>query len=284
MAVLAALDWNSRIIIVQTPPLFGIAISFIGDRTTREMKAKHAMWALEDMFDIFVETRRYAPGSVVVDITPTRLGVGNVQSAPSIQATTSQTGGLSNAIEPLTDIVLGMNSSLSLNSQGNASATHASLPLNLLSDAIPLNSSRSAGLTLKIDYRPGGVSFDAAQIYNATLKLLIRVAEPTDMEASIGPILSIYNDVENFTISFAPDLYVKSTPLSWVDCIYSINALIVLMWAQGPEGRWAELDGFIRDGAVTIGRSCIDRGDLTSSDPKTVCTKVPLEGASVLRV
>ena len=234
------------------------------------------MWALEEMFDIFVENRRYAPGSVVVDITPTRLGVGNVQPAPLIQATTSQTGHLSKVIEPLTDIILGINSSLSHNRQGNASATtHATLPLNLLSDVIPLNSSRSADLTLKIDYRPGGISFDAAQIYNATLKLLIRVAEPTDLEASIGPILSIYNDVENFTVSFAPNLYVKYTPLSWLDCIYSINALIVLMWAQGPEGRWAELDGFIKDGAVTIGRSCIDSGDLTSSDPDTVCTKRP---------
>ena len=278
MGTLAGTDWNSPITVITTPSFFGVAISFIGDRTTGAMKAKHAMWALEEIFDIFVEHRRYAPGSVVVDITPIRLGVGSVQSAPRVPGTTPQTGDLSKVIKPLPDIGPGINASLSLNGQGNARATHASLPLNLLSDFIPLNSSRSEHLIVNIDYRPGGVSYDAAQIYNATLKLLIRVAEPTDYEASIGPILSIYNDVENFTVSFAPNLYLKHTALTWLDCIYSINGLIVLMWAQAPEGRWEELDGFIRDGAVIIGRTCIDSGDLTDSDPETVCTKRPVEG------
>ena len=285
MALLATRNWNSLITVVQGPPLFGIVISFIGDRTTKEMRVKHTMWALEEMFEIFVKNGRYAPGSVVVDITHTRLGVGSVQPARSIQATSSQIDGPFNTTAPRTSIVLDMNSSLSLNNQRNASATTASPPIpnNLLSDFISLDLSNPEKIRLEIHYRLGGFSFDSTQIYNATLKLLIRTAEPTDRDASIGPILSAYNDVENFTISLVSNPFVKSTALSWVDCIRTINALVGEMWTQVLGGRWAELDGIIWDGTLNVGRLCIDRGDLTSLNPETVCT-APLESASVLRV
>ena len=258
MAMLAVQPWNGVVTIVQSPPLFGVVISFIGDRTTREMRTKHAMWALEEVFGIFVENRHYAPGSVVVDVTNTRLGVGSVQPARSIQATSSQAEGPSNATVPLTDIVLGMNSSLSPNSQGSAGL------------------SNPEKIKLEINYRPGGVSFDSTQIYNASLKLLIRTAEPADMDASIGPILSIYNDIENFTISLVSNPFAKSTVLSWVDCVRTLNSLISEMWTHGPEGTWAELDGTMKDGSTEVGRLCIDRGDLTGLAPATVCTNVLL--------
>ena len=266
MAILAAQPWTGIVTIVQSPPLFGVVISFIGDRITREMRTKHAMWALDEVFEIFVKNGRYAPGSVVVDITNTRLGVGSVQPARSIQAPNSQAEGPSNATGPLTDIVLGMNSSLSSNNQGSAGL------------------SNPEKIKLEIEYRPGGVSFDDTQIYNATLKLLIRAAEPADMDASIGPILSIYNDVEDFTISLVSNPFAKSTVLSWVDCIRTLNSLISEMWTHGPEGTWAELDGTIRDGRTEVGRLCIDRGDLTGLAPANVCTNVVLKGTSVLRV
>ena len=264
MAILAAQPWNGVITIVQSPPLFGVVTGFIGDRITREMRTKHAMWALKKVFEIFVNNRRYAPGSVTVDITNRRLGVGSVQAARSIQATSSQTEGPSNATEPLTDIVLGINSSLSPNSQGSAGL------------------SNPEKIKVEIDYRPGGVSFDSTQIYNASLNLLIRAAQPADMDGSIGSILSTYNDIENFTISLVSNPFAKATVLSWVDCIRTLNALISEMWTHGPEGTWAELDGTIKDGTLEVGRLCIDRGDLTRLAPATVCTNVL--GASVLRV
>ena len=266
MAILAAQPWNGILTIVQSPPLFGVVIGFIGDRVTREMRTKHAMWALKEVFDIFVNNRRYAPGSVVVDIFNTRLGVGSVQPPRSIRATSSQAEGPSNATVPLTDIVLGLNSSLSPNGQGSAGL------------------SNPEKIKIEIDYRPGGVSFDSTQIYNASLTLLIRAAQPADMDGSIGAILSTYNDVENFTISLVSNPFAKSTVLSWVDCIRTLNALISEMWTRGPEGTWTELDGTIRDGRLEVGRLCIDRGDLTSFAPATVCPNVRLKGASVLQV
>ncbi|KAM0796880.1 hypothetical protein BDR22DRAFT_499321 [Usnea florida] len=285
MAILAAQPWNSVVTFVRSPTLFGVVIGFIGDRTARAMRNKHAMWALEEIFEIFVRNRRYASGSVVVDIATTRLGVGSVQPARSIQAMSPQAEGPSNATGPLTDIVLGMNSSLSPNSQGNASATPASLPdpNKLLSDFIPFKLSNPENLKIEINYRPGGVAFEDTQIYNATLRLLIRTAEPADMDASIGPILSTYNDIENFTISLVSNPFAKSTVLSWVDCLRSLNALVSDMWTHGPEGTWAELDGTITDGTLEVGRLCIDRGDLTSWAPANVCTNVLTKGASVLR-
>ena len=266
MAILAAQPWNGVVTLVQSAPLFGIVISFIGDRTTREMRTKHAMWALEEVFEIFVKNRRYAPGSVVVAIDNRRLGVGSVQPARSIQATSSQAVGLSNATVPLTDIVLGMNSSFSPNSPGSVSL------------------SNPEKIKLEISYRPGGVSFDDTQIYNSSLKLLIRTAEPADMDASMGPILSTYNDIENFTISIVSNPFAKATVLSWVDCIRTLNSLISEMWTHGPEGTWAELDGTIWDGRTEVGRLCIDRGDLTRLAPAIVCPNVLVKGASVLRV
>ena len=266
MAILAAQPWNGVLTIVQSPPLFGVVIGFIGDRITREMRTKHGMWALKEIFDIFVNNRRYAPGSVVVDIFNIRLGVGSVQPPRSIQATSSQAEGPPNATVPLTDIILGRNSSLSPNSQGSAGL------------------SNPEKIKLEIDYRPGGISFDSTQIYNSSLKLLIRVAEPADMDASIGSIVSTYNDIENFTISVVSNPFAKATVLSWVDCIRTLNALISEMWTHGPDGTWAELDGTIKDGRTEVGRLCIDRGDLTRLAPATVCPNVRLKAASVLRV
>ena len=262
MAILAAQPWNSVVTIVKSPPLFGVVISFIG----REMRIKHAMWALEEVFEIFVKNRRYAPGSVVVEITNTRLGVGSVQPARSIQATSSQAEGPSNATVPLTDIVLGMNSSLSPNSQGSAGLSNPDK------------------IELEINFRPGGVSFDSTQIYNASLKLLIRIAEPANMDASIGPILSTYNDIENFTISLVSNPHAKFAVLSWVDCVRTLNSLLSEMWTRGPEGTWTELDGTIWEGTDQVGRLCIDRGDLTRLAPAIVCPNVLVKGASVLRV
>ena len=285
MALLAPQPWNNVVTIVQSPRIFGVVIAFIGDRTTRGMRTKHAMWALLEIFEIFVKSRRYAPGSVVVDITDTRLGVGSVQPARSIQAMSSQSEG-SNATEPLNDIVLGMNASLSPSGQRNASATPTSLPDldKLLSDFIPFNLSNEQKIKVEMNYRPGGVAFEDTQIYNATLRLLIRTAEPANMDASIGPILATYNDIGNFTISLVSNPFAKSTFLSWVDCVRTINILLTEMWTYGPEGKWAELDGTIMEGTVEIGRLCIDRGDQTSLVPATVCPNVLLKGASVLRV
>lgn len=280
MGFLATKDWNSSVAVAKCPVPFHIAINFVSDRSGPGLKIKHVMWALEEMFDIFEEQRRYAPGSVVVDITPDRLAVGNVQSTDSdstpINLTDTSARGvadatLGRATLPLDDIVLDTGTT-SLNESGNSSFTQTVLPNHTMSNPAILNVIGGKDTSIDFHYRVDGATFHDTQIFNTSFKTLIKAAELSNLHESIGPILSTYNAMDNFTFSLVPEPFVKAKALSWTVCIKSIVAIVVKMTTQGPEGRWGEIDGFVTDGRVVIGRFCIDKGDLRGVNPGDVCT------------
>ncbi len=126
-------------------------------------------------------------------------------------------------------------------------------------------------------------SFMEAFHCNASLKFIIKAAEPSNMHESIGPLLSIHNDMDDCTFSLASKAFVQGNELDWWKYIIAIHAVVSMMAGQGLEGRWAEVDGFIRDGTVVIGKACIDKGDLTGLHPNDVCTMKYPESVSVSR-
>lgn len=281
MGFLGMRDWNSPVAAAKLPAPYGIYIGFVSDRSGPGLKVKHLMWALEEMFDIFEEQKRYAPGSVVVEVTPTRLGVGNVHAALSDSKPTNLTSTISGDVHdatfervtlPLDDMAYLTSSTITLNESDHSSSTKNIILNQTLSSPARLNSPMGTEMSVDFRYRANGASLNDAQVYNTSLKTIIRAGEPSDRLESIGAILATYNPMDNFTFSFVSEPFVKGEVLSWTDCINSVSGIISKMASQGPEGLWEEIDGFVNHGTVVIGRFCMDKGDLTRLDPQDVCT------------
>ena len=280
MGFLGMKDWNFPVAAAKLPAPYGIYIGFVGDRSGPGLKVKHLMWALEEMFDIFEEQKRYAPGSVVVEVTPARLGVGNVHAALSDSKPTNSTGMIAGSVPdttfervtlPLDDMAYLTSSTISLNESDNSSNTKNIIPNQTLSGPARLNAAMGKDISVDFRYRPNGASLDDAQVYNTSLKMVIKAGEQSDRLESIGAILATYNPMDNFTFSFVSEPFVKGKVLTWTDSINSVSGIIFKMASRGPGGMWKEIVGFINDGPVVIGRFCIDKGDFTTLDPQFVC-------------
>ena len=167
--------------------------------------------------------------------------------------------------------------------QGNSSTAQTSLANGTVSKLKALDElGEKDDVVIKMGYRPDGKTIPDTQVYNASMLLLLRAAQPSDLSESVGPIFSTYNDVADFTFSFGPSLSAKINELDWLACLNSINAIVTAMAGQGPEGKFAELDGIIMDEDFAIGRFCIDKGDLTKDEPESVCIQTPPEDVSAL--
>lgn len=267
MGYLAIGSWNADVVYTAFPyHKYRINMKFVGKKTGPVLRVKHLMWAFEEMFDIYVENNRYESGSVFVDITPDRLAIGNVQAAPA--QTIGSFG--SSFRRDTTEINLG-DSWLTATSpfQETSVPTNTTTPDNL---PHLLTSPEHKRIEIDAQYRPSGASLPVEQIYNATLKLLLLTGETPNILAPIGPVISIYNDMADFTLSFTSTPFLKIGTLTYLDCLNSIGALTVIMSEQGVEGRWAEMDGFVRDGRVVLGKFCINKGDLRGRRAGEVCT------------
>lgn len=272
MAFSSIKDWNSYVHAARLPAKFHISINFVGDRSGPGLKVKHLLWALQEMFDIFEEQKRYAPGNVVVEMTPRRLGVGNVQLSRSVSMPINVTDTSAHSVPdatleggtlPPNDKALDAGPTLTLNVPSNSSI------IPTLSQNQPLS---LPDISVDFRYRDNGITIPDTQIFNTSLKTLVKAAEPSNKLESIGPILATYNEMENFTFSIVSNPFVKDKALTWMDCINSIVGIVLKMGSQGADGRWGEIDGFVRDSGVVVGRFCIDKGDLTRVDPGDVCT------------
>ncbi|KAL6717698.1 hypothetical protein ACLMJK_005613 [Lecanora helva] len=277
MAYLAVREWDLPVFVVACPSPHSVAIKFVSDRSGNAMRIKHAMWALGEMFDTFVQQQRYTEANVLVELTPQRLGVGNVKfdlsdatyknnnSTASFVGLTNARSGVIVAVQDMSQL----NATSTDNQQGDDNNTETSQTTTLKN----LTGRIHKDVTVQVAYRTGGATFPDVQIYKTSLQLLITAAQHQNIDESIGPVFSIHNDIANFTISFTPYLFVKGNELSWLDCINSIAALVPSMAMRPPEKAWAEIDGSIQDGDDIIGWFCIDKGDLTRVKPEDLCNK-----------
>ena len=261
--LIAVQKWEQTIAVMKLPTPFGIAIGYIASRSPVETQIKHVLWMFEEVFDIFVENNLYAPGTIVVDITPDRLGIGNIKAVPrrpSLDSTELIADGFLNATVE------------NLESQANSSDAIIFSPNETLTNLTTPMVSDAQQVSVSFKYRENGATFTDAQVYNVTLKLQIRAAEIPDHNTIIEGKLSSYNDMDDFTFSLVSES-AKHVSLTWLNSINSMRTILATMARSGSEGKWAEIDGVVKDSdAGVIGRFCMDKGDLTNLNPDNVCT------------
>ena len=290
MADIAFRKWDSIIPSYKSATIYQVAIGFVSNRSGPGLKAKHIMWALDKTFDIIVNDDSYLSGNLVVNLGSTVLGVGNVYSTFAKPAPVKPSG---NLIRYSTDAtaLASTRSSLSAPSddkklsidlahlQENTGTTPTLLLSHISNDSMPLNA--SGAVRLRFVYREGGAPVEDAQVYNASLKLLLKAAEHPNLKGTIWPGLSTYNDKDDFSFTLRPASYATRDDVSWWDSIFALSSIAVQMSKVGGlPGTFAELDGFIEVGTTLTARFCIDKGDKTGLNLQDVCDVHDQESAN----
>lgn len=297
VAVLTVEPWNRPFYAIQFNPTYNIRIGFVSDRSGPGLEAKHVVWAHEKLFDILVKHNRYSIGNIVVishgfanrlavgtittqisdsvltnaaDVLPDSLSTSNLKS-PIMNTTTSDT----NDTSP--------DSNLRLVNSTQSNLRTIQLPAsNQTTNSIssPLNNNNKDRIQIHITYTPNGATFHDVQIYNASLNLLVRIAQVADQTGTIWPLISTYNSIDDFTLSVGPVSFAKRSELSWGDTGTVLAYVGLAMSTQGtPGGRmWAEMEGIIETDGVWTGVLCIAKGDRTGWEPGDVCPRAGRDG------
>ena len=294
VAVLTAKPWNRDFYAIQFSPTYNIRIGFVSDRSGPGLQAKHVVWAHEELFKILVEHDRYSIGNIVVnsDWDTGRLAVGTITTPGSGSVLANprnvHTGSLttSNPENPIMNTPMSdindtpPSPSLRLVNSTQSEMRTIQLPVsNQTSDSVSSHLNDQDRIQLHITYTPDGATFHDVQIYNASLKLLVRIAQVADQQGTIWPMISTYNDMNDFTLSVGPVSFAKRSELSWGDTGTVLAYMGVAMSTQGTPGRmWAELEGIIETDKIFTGVFCIAKGDRTGWRPADACPRPSLDG------
>ena len=293
VAVLTAEPWDKDMNIVQFPPTYHIRIGFVSDRSGPGLQVKHVVWALAELFVILVENNRFSVGSIVVNSNwdAGRLAVGTItmpgsgfglNNASDMLSTTPSSSKLEDSIKnnSMSDSnVTSPSPSLQLFNTTQSNMRTVQLPaLNQTSDSVSPRPYTEDRLGIQIKYTPGGAAFHDVQIYNASLQLLVQIAQVADQKGTVWPLISTYNDLDDFTLSVAPTNFAKHSELSWGDVATVLAYLGLAMSSQGKPGHiWAELEGIIRTDKIFTGVLCIAKGDRTGWRPAAMCPRPGLD-------
>lgn len=287
MAAMAVMPWNDNLFAHKFPAAFQIAVGFVCNRSGPGLMVKQIMWALEKIFEAILDADSYLSGNAVVYLGSTTLGVGNVYAVirPSGAVNTSDartghladgnTGGsiLTSTLAPPNETVSHADSVLIADKEGNSSPVDT-LPLGLITSASGRLNSTEADVQIHFWYREHAAPVDDAQVYNSSIKLILKAAEPEDIDASIWPGIATYNVMNDFTLTVRPAGVAHRTDVSWWDTIFLLSTMPVQMSrVGGVPGMFAELDGTVQIDEVTAARFCIDKGDKTGVNPQDMCTR-----------
>ena len=285
MAQTALLEWNSKVPAKKFDTPLSVAIGFVSSRSGPGLLVKHVVWALEAIFDIVVTDDRYGGSNFEVRLGPTTLGVGSVYSSEKGSAAVNGSGAPIGGLPETSITDLMPNTTTPTAYNDTALATALTLPGYWQGDASPvqyLPLSHEPGTSTDVDaagrvnlkfwYRADGAVVDDAQVYNASLKLIVIAAEPSDLHATIWPGLATYNDRDNFTYTIRPVSFAARADMGYLDTIFSLATIAGMMAKTGgPPGLFAELYGNIKAGQTQIGAFCIDKGDMTGVDLLELC-------------
>ena len=292
MAALTAERWDREMNRIQFEPTYKIRIAIIADRFGPAVEVKHVAWALVRLFDIIVDDDRYSIGTFVIDLGWSTgvlaLGSINIVDSSVVLVDTADllpgnlsSSALKSSIPKATtngsnDLTPGPESSLIDNKHANLKAIQSST-LNQTSDYVP-DLSTSNDVAWHLLYRPHGAIFHDVQVYNASLKLLLRIAEVGDQSATIWPMIATYNDKDDFTLSVRPVGFAKSSELSWAATANLLGYLAEDISRRGKQpGRWAELGGSVEVDGKFVGIVCIDKYDRMGRGAEDLC-QVPAPG------
>lgn len=279
MGVLIPESWDEELAGIQFEADYKIRIGFVKDRSGPGPKTKHIVWALERLFNIIVERNRYSTGTIIVNSNwdTGRLALGTVTVVDSRLVLVNTTNRLpdslsssplegstvSTAMTDLNDTVPFPNLQLPNHTQGKSTTVQTSSANRTLTT--------DGDVHLILLYRQSGATFHDVQVYNASLQLLVRIAEVENQQAFIWPVLSTYNDMDDFTLSIRPLEFAKLSELSWQDTSLVLTDLAVQMSEEEPGGRWVELQGRIEVDGIYKGVLCIEKGDRTGWEPMDLC-------------
>ena len=252
---LVGAQWNDTLQTIRFPSAFGIQMQFISDRTGVGMKVKQVMWALEEVFDIFVEHNLYATGTVIVNSNwwSERLAIGSVKVVPA-------SGLKANETTPSSMPSVALAGDQQLNTSDImplVNGNQTSLPTTSLTARTSVN--------FELGFPRNGVPVTDYQVYNATLKMMIKNAEVERKDLPIWPILSTYNDMDNFTMSVRPISFQKRTLLSYR------AAQFILCYLPMDMRRYGEMAGLAKVGGKPAAVLCLDKGDRTNWNSADLC-------------
>ena len=280
VAVLAPEPWDKAMKIVQFSPTYNIRIGFVSDRAGPGLQVKHIVWALVELFEILVKANRFSVGNIVVNSNwdTDRLAVGTITIPGSGFGLFNATNELSSPPSSKSEIsimdtstsdsnVTSPGPSLELFNSTKSEMRIIRLPaLNQTPDSIQDKTK------LHITYTPGGAAFHDVQIYNASLQLLVQIAQVADQAGTIWPLISTYNEMDDFTLSIGPMNFAKQSGLSWEASAIVLAYMGLAMSSQGTPGHtWAELAGTIETDNILTGMFCIAKGNRTGWRPAAVC-------------
>ena len=248
-------EWNSTLQTIRFPVAFGIQMQFVSDRTGVGMKVKHVIWALEEIFDIFAENNLYATGTVIVNSNwwDDRLAIGSVKVVARPTSDVNQT---TPSLIPSAET-----------SDYDQLNTSDIMPLVNGNQTSPPTISLTArtSVNFQLDFPQGGASFTDYQVYNATLKMMIKNAEVDRKDLPVWPILSTYNDMDNFTMSIRPISFQKRSLLS-----YRVAQFVLCYWPMDML-RYSEMSGIATVGGKPAAVLCLDKGDRTTWNTADLC-------------
>ena len=293
MATMAILEWNSNVPAKKFAAPYFIAIGFVTNRSGPGLLVKHVVWALEKIFDIVVNGDVYRDSNFEVRLGPTTLGVANVYSAEkssaAVNVSDTRVGGLpetsftnlmpKSTLTAYNNTVLDTALTLPDYWQGNTSPTQY-LPLSH-KPGTSTDVNAEGQVNLKFWYRADGAVVDDGQVYNASLKLLVKAAEAPNLHATIWPGLTTYNNKDDFTYTIRPVSFDTRGDMVYLDAIFSLATIVGMMAKSGgPPGMFAELYGKIKAGGTLIGAFCIDKGDKTGMDLLELCLRREQDSAN----
>ena len=293
MAMMAILRWDSKMPGKRFPAPYLIAVGIVSSHSGPGLLVKHVVWALETIFDFVVNNDHYWDSNFEVHLGPTTLGVGNIFSAEkgsaAVNVPDTRSGGLpeTSIIDLMPNSTLTAYNNTALDAaltlpgywQGDTSPIQY-LPLSNIPDT-STNAKAKGQVNLKFWYRADGAVVDDAQVYNASLKLIVKAAEAPSLHTTIWPGLTTYSDKDDFTYTIRPASSETRDDMEYLDAIFSVSTIVGMMAKSGgAPGQFAELYGRINAGSTLIGQFCIDKGDKTGMDLHELCEQRETESAN----
>ena len=102
-----------------------------------------------------------------------------------------------------------------------------------------------------------------AQVYNASLQILLQAAQIPDIGSSIWPGLATYNAVYDFTMKFYPSSYIVRDRLDVETTALAISYMADAMVSHAEVGAYPEFDGEIIVDRNQVGQFYALKGDST---------------------